>query len=344
MDRLLAEIREQPAVLQRLLEEEYSNIQQVAQAIREREVHYALIAARGTSDHAATYAKYLLGARNRLPVALAAPSLYTLYESPPRIRGGLVMGISQSGMSPDIVSVVRDAREQGALTVAITNNPDSRLARVAEHLILCRAGEEKSVAATKTYTAELMAVALLSVALAEDEKALAQLHTVPEAVQSALTLEEQVKGVAELYREMQYCAVVSRGYNYATALEVGLKVKELTYVSATSYSSADFMHGPIATVEEGSPVLLIAPRGKALDDLLHLAEELRARRANLLLISDARDLGRAPTLLQVSPRVEEWLSPMVLVVPGQLFAYHLARAKGLDPQHPRGLRKVTETR
>lgn len=182
MQQLIGEIMEQPQVLERLLEQEYPHMCEIAGALRGREIHQVLIAARGSSDNAATYAKYLLGARNRLPVALAAPSLYTIYGAPPRLRDTLVLGISQSGTSPDIVAVIEDARQQGMPTLAITNATASRLAAAAQWVVPLGAGEERSVAATKTYTAELMALALLSVALAADQALIEKLRAIPEAV------------------------------------------------------------------------------------------------------------------------------------------------------------------
>jgi len=344
MERLLSEITEQPEVLQRLIDLEYPTIHKIAADLRSRDIHWLLIAGRGTSDNAATYAKYLFGTVNRLPVALAAPSLYTTYGTPPRLQNALVLAISQSGMSPDIVAVMEDARAQGMPTVAITNAPDSRLAQAVEWIILCRAGEERSVAATKTYTAELLSLALLSVALASDEGRLKRLQALPEAVSAILAVRDQVLQRAERYRYMDDCAVIGRGYNYATASELALKLKELTYVGANPYSSADFMHGPIAAIGPGFPVFLAAPGGRTYPELLQLAEELRKLQAELIVISDHEELlalAQSPLRLPVS--VDEWLSPVTAIVPGQLFGYSLALIKGLDPDHPRSLHKVTET-
>ena len=341
----MSEIIEQPEVLRGLIDVEYPNIRAIAQEARAREVEYVLIAARGTSDNAATFAKYLFGAMNRLPVALAAPSLYTVYESPPRLRNALVLAISQSGMSPDVVSVVKDARRQGMFTIALTNTPGSALAQAAERTILCRASEERSVAATKTYTAQLTALAMLSAALSEDEGRLRSLRQVPKAVAQALALNGEVSRRVGRYRGMDRCVVISRGYNYATALEIALKVKELSLVVAEPYSSADFAHGPIALLEAGFVTLVIALGGQVFPDMLRLLIVAKERGAHIIVISDrqqALELAQTPLPLPVC--LDEWLSPIAAVVPGQLFAYHLALAKGLDPDHPRGLQKVTLTR
>mgnify|MGYP005839556507 CR=1 FL=1 len=344
MTGLYREITEQPAVLERLLATVLPVARQAVADIRASKVDWVLIAARGSSDNAATYAKYLFGIQNGLPVALAAPSIYTIYGHPPRIKNALVIGISQSGRSPDIVAVLEQARAEGLPTLAITNTSDSPLTQAARHVLPCNAGAEHSVAATKTYTAELVALALLSVLLSDDAGRLAQVQRIPDAVAETLVAMKDVAQKAERYRYMQDCVVIGRGYNYATAFEAALKLKELTYVGAQPYSSADFMHGPIAIVEPGYPVILIAPSGQVYQDLARLAENLGARRADLVVISDeAKVLDLAQTPLRLPVTVPEWLSPVTAVLPAQLLAYHLALARGLDPDRPRGLRKITET-
>jgi len=341
---LSREIHEQPEVLARLLDEQAGTAAQIAAAIRARDVRYAVIAARGTSDNAARYAQYLFGAAVGLPVALATPSLFSIYRTPPQLRDALVLGISQSGQSPDIVAVVEEGRRQGALTVAVTNTPASSLAQVAAHVLPLDAGEERAVAATKTYTAQLAALALLAVQLAGDGERLAALRSVPEAVEKTLALEEPVSLAAQRYAYATKCVVLGRGYNYATAFEIALKLKELTYVVAEPYSSADFRHGPIAIVERGFPAVVVAPQGAVYADVLALSHELAAREAELIVISgqdEALRLARTPLWLPVA--LPEWLSPFTCVVPGQLLALHITLAKGYDPDHPRGLKKVTET-
>jgi glucosamine--fructose-6-phosphate aminotransferase (isomerizing) len=343
--QLFTEISEQPAALARFLDAEATNVARIAEAIRRAEVRYVVIAARGTSDNAATYAKYVFASFNRLPVALATPSLYTVYAAPPRLTGALVIGISQSGESPDIVAVAEEARRQNAPTLAITNFADSPLARAAEHVILQHAGEEQTIAATKTYTTQLGALALLSAALAEDRARRAELDAVPDAIARTLALSDAAEYAAARWAIATTMLIIGRGYNYATAFEIALKLKELAYVTAEPFSSADFMHGPIAVIQGGYPVLIVAPRGRVAGDLLEVARQLKARGADLVVISDVADalaLSRAPLALPVS--LAEWLSPLVAVVPGQLLAYHLTSAKGYDPDHPRGLTKVTRTR
>jgi len=342
---LYREIHEQPAVLARLLTNERGVVAQLAAAIRERQISYVVIAARGTSDNAGRYAQYVLGAVNRLVVALATPSLFSIYGQPPNFGNALVLGISQSGKSPDIVGVLAEARRQGALTAAITNFPDSDLGQQADYVINLHAGLERSIAATKTYTSELAAIALLSATLADDQTMVDALTAIPAAVTATLTLDQEIARLAERYRYMRDCVVIGRGYNYATAFELALKLKELTYTIAEPYSSADFMHGPLALIEYGFPALVIAPSGVVLPELQSFMQTLQQREAEIIAVSDdPTTLALARTRLALPHSVPEWLSPLTAIIPGQLFAMHLAYVRDYDPDHPRGIRKVTETR
>ena len=342
---LYKEIHQQPTVLAELLQEEQATIEKLAAAIRKRDVSYVLIAARGTSDNAGRYAQYLLGAINGLTVALATPSLYSIYGRPPKLGNALVLGISQSGKSPDIVSVVAEGKKQGALTAAITNIPDSDLGKAADFVIGLHAGEEKSVAATKTYTTELAAIALLSATLAKNEEMLTTLQQIPTQVAQTLTLGPEIGRLAERYRYMRVCVVIGRGFNYATAFELALKMKELTYTMVEPYSSADFMHGPLALVEEAFPAVVVAPTGKLLPEMQSFIGTLKERGAEVIVISDdAETLALARTPLKLPVAVPEWVSPILSIIPGQLFAMHLAHARDFDVDNPRAIRKVTETR
>ena len=345
MSRLYEEIHEQPDVIARLIAAEADAVARIVGELRRRPIQYVLIAARGTSDNAATYGKYLFASLARLPVGLAAPSLYTVYHTPPRTgTEALVLAISQSGESPDIVAVIDEARRAGAATLAITNAPASPLAKASEYTIHCHAGPELSVAATKTYTAELTALALLTAQWSGDDGRKAQVLQLPEAVRQTLDLKDTVRAHAERYRYAEACVVLGRGYNYCTAHEIALKLKELSYILAESYSTADFVHGPVAIIAQGFPVLVVAPSGEVFPDLLALARELKDKGAELIAISDRPDaLDMAVTPLQLPVTLPEWLSPVTCVIPGQLLAHDLTVAKGLDPDHPRGLHKVTLT-
>ena len=342
---LRSEILDQPAVLARLLATRMDDVRRMVQEVARRDVEFVLIAARGTSDNAGLFAKYLWGIENHLPVALAAPSMFSVYQSPPRLRRALVVGISQSGQSPDIVAVVQEGQRQGAATLAITDDPGSPLAQAAQHVIFTDTGTERSVAATKTYTAQLMAIAMISVGLREGSEGRRELDAVPGLISRALDLEPVVERAAASFREMTQSVVLGRGFNYATAHEWSLKLKELAYVMAAPYSSADFLHGPVAMLDRGFPVLVVAPSGAVLPDLIPLLRELAlSRGASLLVISNDREaLQLAGTPLAIPVGMPEWLSPLVAIIPAQLFSMHMAAQKGLDVEHPRGLQKVTRT-
>jgi glucosamine--fructose-6-phosphate aminotransferase (isomerizing) len=342
---LYREINQQPAALSELLAAEKKNFVNLAQAIRQRDLSHVIIAARGTSDNAARYAQYVLGAINGLTVSLATPSLFTIYRQVPKFGNALVIGISQSGKSPDIVAVLEEAKQQGALTAVFTNTTDSDLASHGDFVIDLHAGAEHSIAATKTYMTSLGSVAMLSAALSSDPQHAAALEQLPSVLETTLSMNDRVAQIAPRYRYMKYCVVIGRGFNYATAFEMALKIKELTYTIVAPYSSADFLHGPMALVERGFPVFVIAPSGVLLTEMKDFIAKLNELQAETIVISDDEQMiSEARIPLQLPQIVPEWLSPMAAIVPGQLFALHLAAARDLDVDAPRGLRKVTETR
>jgi len=339
------EILEQPAAVARLLDAQAGPVAEVARRIRERAPGLVYIAARGSSDNAGLYAKYLWGAHNRLPVALATPSLFSVYSSPPTIRDALVVGISQSGQSPDIVSVIEEGRRQGALTLAITNDPSSPLAGEAELVIDTMAGPELAIAATKTYTTQLVAIAMVSAALTGDAEQQSWLRRAPSLIGETLALEDAVAASSERYRYMSQGVVLGRGFNYATAFEWALKLKELAYVAAEPYSSADFQHGPVALASRGFPVFAVVVGGRMADNIRSLLARLVAEQGVELLAidNDAASLELAHTPLELPGDLPEWISPIPAIIPAQLLCYHLTRAKGYDTEGPRGLTKVTLT-
>ena len=339
------EIHEQPEVLRRLLTEGREPVRAVAARLRQAGLHHLVIAARGSSDNAARYAQYVFGVYNQLTVALATPSVFTRYRASPRMDGAVVAGISQSGESPDLVAVVEAGRRQGCPTLAITNIAGSPLSAAADETLLLRAGQEQSVAATKTYTAQLMVLALLSAALAGDEAREAALAMVPDVIAEVLhAARPHVSAAVDVLRVANHAVVLGRGFNFATAHEVALKAKELAYVAAEPYSSADFQHGPIALVETGFAAIVLNPSGEVSDEIDDLLAEMVRRGTRPVVISDAaRSLSRAAAPIELPRGVPEWISPLVAVVPGQLLAAELSRARGFDPDSPRGLRKVTKT-
>jgi glucosamine--fructose-6-phosphate aminotransferase (isomerizing) len=343
--QFLTEILEQPSALRRLLAEGREPTARAAAKIKAFGPEWGLIAARGSSDNAARYAQYVFGAYNGLGVGLAGPSLISLYGAAPRMGRAAVLGISQSGQSPDIVGVVRTAAEQGAVTVAITNDPASPLARASAATLPLFAGEEKAVAATKTYTTELLSLAMLSVALDPSPERQRALEQVPTFVEQVIaSTQDSVAEAARAFENAGKLVVLGRGFNYSTAFEVALKIKETCYFVAEPYSVADLLHGPVAMIDRQFPVIVIAPSGAAQADIPALFELLETRGARTLALSDRADiLARAQLGLRLPENVPEWLSPIVTVVAGQLFAHALCVASGQDPDKPRGLTKVTLT-
>jgi glucosamine--fructose-6-phosphate aminotransferase (isomerizing) len=340
------EIQEQPDTLARLIDRA-PVFGRIAERLRIAELDHVLIAARGTSDHAAIYAQYLFGIRLGMPVGLATPSVLSLYGAQLRLGRTLVLGISQSGASPDIVGVLEEGRRRGVPTIAITNDGASPLASTADEVIDLGVGPERAVAATKTYTAELAALALLVAAVERPSGPLAAdpaLREVPAAVAAALATEPAIAAAASDLAAAPACVVVGRGYEYATAREWALKLKELAHVVADPYSAADFRHGPVALVDEGFPVLAVAPSGRPAADMEALLRRLRDELgASVLVLSDVagmRDLGTASVAL---PSLAEHLMPIASIVCGQLHALHVTLARNHDPDHPRHIAKVTRT-
>jgi glutamine---fructose-6-phosphate transaminase (isomerizing) len=345
MSWLEAELREQPQALARLLERQETAARAAAAVFRRGDIRYVLIASRGSSSNVARYAQYVLGRAHRVPVMFATPSLYTIYGQPPRLDGAAVVGISQSGASPDVVAVLAEAKEQGRPTLALTNDGGSSLAQVADVVLAIEAGRERSVAATKTYLNSLGAVAMLFVAIGDDEVAREELLRMPEMLAAQIDLSLTEPPSLEEYRDAVGATVVARGVNYGTGFEIALKIRELSGLVTEAYSPADLMHGPIAAIQPGWPVIVVAPSGPARPSVEEVVAPLRSRGARLVAISDVKAvLRRAQTRLPLVARVPEWLSPLTAVVPGQATAMRLAGLRGLDLDHPRGLKKVTRTR
>ena len=338
---MLKEIHEQPEVMARILSEGWGEILSAGQHLRSNGVRSIMIAARGTSDNAALYGKYLFEVLLGIPTALASPSAFTLYDARMDLDGVLVIGISQSGESKDVLETVRRSGELGAETLTITNDDGSSMAEVADRHFLLRAGEEESVAATKTYTASLLVLYLLAAALGGDESPGEEAHRLPEMAHE--TLEAEWKG-AERYRYAQHIVTTSRGYNLATAQEAALKLMETNYVVAEAFSAADLQHGPMAMIGQDFPVITIIPLGKAGPGMRELVESLDERGAETVVVSEDEELVRkAPAGFHIPASCPEELSPLLNMLPLQMFAHDLALLKGLNPDSPRGLSKVTET-
>jgi len=340
---LIKEILEQPDVVENLIKNEAEHVNEICANLKGK-FDYILIAARGTSDNAARYAQYLLGSCNNIQVALATPSLFTIYETPPSLERALVMGISQSGQSPDIVSVLETARKQGRPTMCITNDDSSPLANVSDFIIHLNTGDEKAIAATKTYTSSLSALALLSCFLSEDKSRLEDLNKIPGKIAETLNYSLDRIDQTCRYRYMEHCVIIGRGFNYSTAYEISLKIKELTRVISVPYSSADFNHGPIAAVKQGFPIFVVAPTGKMFNHIVDFTSKLIDLGAELIIITDNHEfIKRGKVTFKIPDGIPEWLSPITSIIPGQLFARQLAIEKGYDSDEPEGLLKVTKT-
>jgi glucosamine--fructose-6-phosphate aminotransferase (isomerizing) len=342
---MLDEIREQPGALERTLKQELRHIEKFKKLIAGKPPRLIVLVARGTSDNAALFGRYLLEITTGIPVSLAAPSIGTLYQAHMNYRDALVVAISQSGESTDTNLVLERARSQGATTLGITNERSSTLAKLADHTFLVRAGKERSVAATKTYTGQMLILYLLAYALGGSIR-LDDLERLPEFVSEALALESEVAALSERYRFMRQAVVVGRGLNYANAFEFALKMMETCYVVAERFSSADFMHGPIALVEPSFPVFAFAPPGVTWPSLDATLQKLAGLKAEILAITDAgnREVeARATRVIRLPRRLKEVMSPIPYIVPAQLFAAHLAAQKGLNPDQPRTIGKVTLT-
>lgn len=348
---MLAEIEQQPEALEATLHELLPRAEALRSALAGKRPSVIVLIARGTSDNAATFGRYLLEITTGLPVSLAAPSVTTLYASPPRWQDALVVGVSQSGASTDVNVCLEAARDQGAMTLGVTNESGSPLAGLVDEVFPVLAGPELSVAATKTYTGQMLAFYLLARALggAIDSE---RLRAIPETVEAFLVLRTDVRQLSERYRFMERAVVLARGLNYANALELSLKLMETCYVTAERFSTADFRHGPIALAERDFPVFLWAPPGPMAAGAEAIVKKLRELEAETVVMApngSAALKGATRSIVLPSipgesdARPADLYSPIPYIIPGQLFAATLAVQKGIDPDRPRTLRKVTKT-
>lgn len=351
MSKMLEEIKHQPQALSRTFNGALAQVEELRAYFRNRRPRMIVLVARGTSDNAAQFGRYLIEITTRIPVSLAAPSILTLYGSPLDLHDVVVIGISQSGESTDTNAVLEDARRQGATTLGITNDATSAMAGIVEFALPIEAGTEVSVAATKTYTCQLLALYLVAYALNGGIQ-LEQLRTIPEWVEATLQLEEDIEALVERYFFMSRAVTVGRGLNYANALEFGLKLMETCYVVAERFSAADLMHGPIALVERAFPVFVFAPSGVTWPSMARVLDRLQELKAETLVITDAQNTAahdKAARLIEIpkapapSGPPNDLYTPIPYIVPAQLFAGHLAALKGLNPDMPRTLHKITRT-
>lgn len=343
MSLMLKEIAEQPEALTRTIEAERDKISRLGSFLKSRDVDLIVLVARGSSDNAALFGRYLLEITTGIPVSLSAPSVHTIYGARLNLKHALVVGVSQSGEGEDINQVLENARSCGAYTVGITNEPSSSMVSVVDETLLMHGGRERSVAATKTFTGQMMLFYLLATALAEHKPAWS-CEAIPAFAARALEQEPAIRELVQRYVFMENCVVVGRGLAYANAYELALKLMETCYVVAERFSSADFLHGPVAMVERHFPVILFAPPGVMLTDVKDLIKRLRELHADTLVLTSDLEAARDSTRSVVMPKeIDEFCAPIPYIIPGQLFAALLAEAKGLDPDQPRSLSKVTRT-
>lgn len=342
MSQMLDEIRQQPVAIERTLQSELRHAESLRSRYSKKRPRMVVLAARGTSDNAAQFGRYLIEITTGIPVSLAAPSIFTLYGTGMHLQDALVVGLSQSGQSTDTNLVLERSRSLGAQTIGITNEPVSATVSIADECFLVHAGPENSVAATKTYTGQMMALYLLAYALGADLN-IDSLQRIPEYVQTALKLEREIRPLAARYVEIDRAVVVGRGFNYANALEFALKLMETCYVVAERFSSADLLHGPIAMIDEQFPAFLFAPSGVTSPAMSDIIERLDEIGADTLIISDQSNREVGAKALRIPAMLPELLSPIPYIVPAQLFTAMLAVDKGLDPDRPRALQKVTRT-
>ncbi|MCC6485771.1 MAG: SIS domain-containing protein [Armatimonadetes bacterium] len=343
MHDMLREILEQPQVVARLVENGRSLAREVARLAESHDVQQVVFAARGTSDHAAVYGQYLFQVECGIAAFLAAPSVVTVYRKPLHLPKTMVIGISQSGCAQDVMEYMSAAREQGSPVVAITNDPASELSRLADISIPLGAGVEKSVAATKTYTATLAALALIAAYMGNRTEALDDLAEAPDLMDRTIKMSAGLQRIAATSPIRSECFVVGRGLNYATALETALKIMETSYVLARGYSAADFLHGPVAAAQ-AVPGIIYVPHDEARDSVLEVARSLYSKGTHLTVVSSDREaLGLSADAVEVPKGRSRWVDPLAQILVGQRLAYQISVARGLDPDTPRGLSKVTVT-
>ena len=338
---MLQEIAEQPEVLERTIAAEREKMTKLGDFLRQKDIDVIILVARGSSDNAALFGRYLLEVTTGIPVSLSAPSVFTLYDAKLRLKRAVVIGVSQSGEGSDINHVLERSKEFGAFTIGITNEADSSMAKIADETLLIHAGRERSVAATKTYTGQMLHFYMLANAIGDKR---IDYRKIPEFTKTALELEEKVKEIVQRYVFMENCVVVGRGMNYGNSYELALKLMETCYVVAERFSSADFFHGPLAIVERRFPVILFAPTGVTKPSSIDLLNRLHELNADCLSITNDEEVEKLAThAIKLPGEIEEFLSPIPFIIPAQLFAAHLSEAKGLDPDEPRSLAKVTKT-
>ena len=334
MSLMLAEIAEQPAALERTIAQERAKIAKLGNTLKARDIHLIVLVARGSSDNAALFGRYLLEITTGIPVSLSAPSVHTIYNAELRLDHALVVGVSQSGEGEDINRVLESARRSGAFTIGITNEPGSSMTSLVDETLLTHGGRERSVAATKTFTGQMLLFYMLAAELARNAAPFSY-ESIPEFVAGALEQKEAISELVQRYVFMENCVVVGRGLAYANAYELALKLMETSYLPALAFSGADLLHGPLAMTDPDVPVLAVVGDGPGGESMKDVIGRLAEQRADVVTVGPGGVLN--------VPSVDERYAPLLDILPLQQLAMSLALARGEDPDAPRGLKKVTAT-
>lgn len=345
MINLEKEIREQPSVLASLREKNNSVLSALVKEINEKKINNIYFAARGTSDHACIYAQYLFGVVLGIPCTLGTPSVITQYGSEIKFNNTLVVGVSQSGRAEDVNAILESANNQGATTLAITNYETSLLATTAKYHLFCNAGEEKSIAATKTFTSQMYLLALLCAEWSKNEELFSALEAVPAQVEAALDyLPSMIADVVKNLLDYKEAVVLGRGLSYAIALEGALKILETNKMKVKGYPISDFYHGPVAQLHNGDLAIVLAQSGVMENDAIKMIQKLKTVGANTVVISDKEELLNGTAGIKICGTSSKFTIPFIFAIAVQLIALELVLAKGIDPDKSNVIAKITVTK
>lgn len=345
MHKMKKEIIEQPIVLKKSYEHNIDKIEAIAKNILDREINNIIFVARGSSDNAAIYGKYLIEILSGIPVGLAAPSVASIYKKNLKLNNTCVIGVSQSGQSEDICNFVEMASRSGAMTVAITNTPNSRLSSCSQYKIDMNVGMEKAVAATKTFTAEILLLELLAAFLGKRDDIINELSMIDGIVERALRLEEKIKNEVVRLRYVSECFILGRGIAYPLVLEFALKIQETSYIRAKGFSTSDFRHGPIAMIESNIPVFILALNDETIEDSIGIVNKLTEEKVDVIAFSDIDEVKEKSSIyFEIDKEFGKFIKPLFMAPVIQMFSYYLCVTKGHDPDTPRLLSKVTITK
>ncbi len=339
------EILQQAEVLKNCIVYNRQTFEEVSKAIKQKNITNVVIAARGSSNNAGNYFKYAFESLAKIPVSLAAPGVNTMYNAELDLSSSLVIGVSQSGMAADVMAVLENGVRSGALILSVTNNLESKMANMTDFHLYCNAGKELSVAATKTYTAQMCLLGYLAAYHSQNRQVQEELTQIADNLPKIFGLKPQIQDLAQKYKDLESLIVLGRGTNYPIALETALKIQETTYINARAYAASDFHHGPFAIVDQNTTVLLIAPAGNSQKDMQELKEKLLGSGAKVLVITNQKQLASgARDSVIYGLQGSDYITPFYNVVIAQMWACAISLARGLNPDAPRGLQKVTITK